>query len=869
MVKKALRILFALILKHPMTVIVLVGILTIASLIAVFYLSIETDVANLLPSDSPVLSTFNKALSTFRTFDFTFVVIEAEEAGQAPSPPELQRRAADLLIQAAETIAPALDNPAYVYSVDYKSDPRLKAFYIINRESRLSCLLMQTDLEAGLAHFAPDMMESYMVRLARHLQSLPLTVEREHILTDPFDLARLFDHRMMVSRGPTYFPMRRGYFLSADGMMLLMVLRPLEPASDLKFSTDLMLFLNRVRDVLIRNNPDFRGKVRVSYYGTHVETVASARTIRHDLLETLLASFIGVLVLFFVGFRRKKALIYVGVPLLVGILWTLGLTQIVLGRLTVVTFAFGAVLIGLGIDFGIHIYNRYLEERGRPDQPSVYKALHTALVRTSEGLLLGALTTALAFFCMFFTSFRGFRELGFVAGSGILCCLVSVILLLPVLVMYLSTQRETRQRFDITSVGLRRLYKAASDYPRVMIILGLVVSVYFTYQARHVRFEESFGALKQPSSAYENLRSRIMERFALPSYQIVAIVTGSTLQGILEKNDRLYDNVESQKGYQILSCDTLRAFLPAVATQRESKKSIRDTVGNRFEPLKERIIFAARKAGLSPMALEPFFKWLARLKDAAEKNEDFILYEDLRDPFIIRLVQGYLVKEGRQYNVVTRIFPPAGRWESSVPQDFLDTISRGAGDVEFTGMAIVTNEIQEMVKRDLAVIILMVTGSVFLLMVLFFGGVRKAIFAIFPVVIGSLWMLGTIRIIGIELNFLNVIVMPMIIGIGVDNGIHLIQRYYERGKDPTLSDLRRAVSRTGRALVMTSLTTIVGFGSLALADFRGIREMGLISILGITYTLIASLILLPALLKIWTQRHTFWDLISREEGEIR
>jgi predicted RND superfamily exporter protein len=68
---------------------------------------------------------------------------------------------------------------------------------------------------------------------------------------------------------------------------------------------------------------------------------------------------------------------------------------------------------------------------------------------------------------------------------------------------------------------------------------------------------------------------------------------------------------------------------------------------------------------------------------------------------------------------------------------------------------------------------------------------------------------------------------------------------------------------------MTSLTTIVGFGSLALADFRGIREMGLISILGITYTLIASLVLLPALLKIWTQRHTFWDLISREEGEIR
>jgi len=161
-------------------------------------------------------------------------------------------------------------------------------------------------------------------------------------------------------------------------------------------------------------------------------------------------------------------------------------------------------------------------------------------------------------------------------------------------------------------------------------------------------------------------------------------------------------------------------------------------------------------------------------------------------------------------------------------------------------------------------------------LLLYFGNLAKALFAIFPVLLGSLWMLGTVQILGIELNFLNVVVMPMIIGVGVDNSIHLVQRYYERSSDagakndsPHLGDLRRAVARTGRALVMTSLTTIVGFGSLALADFKGVREMGLISILGMAYTLIVSLAILPALLIIWGERHTLWDIISRDNGEIR
>lgn len=863
--KRFLRLFVALTLRHPMIIIVVLGILTISSIAAIMYLDIETDVTTLLPADSPVSRTLDEALKTFKSFDYTFVVLEASEPEQG-----------DLLIRAAEKLAPALENPAFIYDVSYKLDPRLKDFYLDKEEERISCLLGEKDLESALARFEPATLHRYVVRLARRLQVVTSPETKRRLLEDPLELAELFSRRLMVSQGLTPFPLRKGHFLSEDEKVLLMVLRPLEPSSDLKFSTQLISFLNRAKEAMIEGDSNYQGKVIVTFLGSHAEAVANTRMVRRDLFQTLIASFIGVLVLFLFVFRRKEAIIFVGLPLFVAILWTLGLTQLVLGRLTVVTFAIGAVLIGLGIDFAIHIYNRFLEERRRSDTRSIQRDLQTALVKTGEGVLLGALTTAAAFYAMAFTSFRGFRELGFVAGSGILCCFASIFLLLPLLIRYVSPGASPRKGAGMTSFGLPRLYQMVSEYPRLFIILALVITVYFAFQASFVRFDEQFGALKQPSRSYAELWQRLQKRFPLPSHQIIAIVSASTLQGVLEKNDRLFENMENQDIYPILSCDTLRAFLPSIQTQKRSKRLIMDTIGKEFEVLKQRLINQAARVGLSPEAVGPFLDRLSGLRAAARKDDYFIRYKHLRNPFVIQLVQHYLVKQdfyvtrSRQYKVVTRIFPPAGQqWVARVPRAFLNTLSRGIGRVDFTGVAIVADEIQNLVKQDLARMMLLVIGAVFVILVLYFGRLHKTLFAILPVVCGCIWMLGTIRILGIRLNFLNVVVIPMIIGVGVDNGIHLMQRYYEGTDRPGGENLKQAVEMTGRALVMTSLTTIVGFGSLALADFRGIREMGLLSIFGIAYILFASIILLPALLHIWGRRRRLSDLIGREDGEIR
>jgi predicted RND superfamily exporter protein len=137
-------------------------------------------------------------------------------------------------------------------------------------------------------------------------------------------------------------------------------------------------------------------------------------------------------------------------------------------------------------------------------------------------------------------------------------------------------------------------------------------------------------------------------------------------------------------------------------------------------------------------------------------------------------------------------------------------------------------------------------------------------------------MLGSMHILGIQMNFLNIIVMPMVIGIGVDSGIHLLQRYYAAtAQDPVPQHSKNSdhlfttIENTGRAVVITSFTTIIGFGSLVFASFRGIREMGILSILGVGFCLISTLTILPAVLKIWERRKRFTDFVGIEQDEIR
>lgn len=833
------------------------GISLLATVAAVFSianrLSIEMDMSELLPEDSEVARIRRDAVFDFGSFDFMLAVLEARGPGQA-----------DQLRGAASELAEALRDPRFVQRVTYRFEP-VGITGSPRMDARGIALLTEEDWQALQRSVTEERIGMQMRHLAGLLLGPLSQSQRRQRLRDPFNFARVIEERVQVKSGPLKVNLNENYFMSEDGRMLLMLMWPVQPATDVGFARSFDQFLRETREGMFLRNPHWSDdpgdpstrQFDILFFGPHYETIADTKVVQRDFLRTSVISLLAVLALFFLAFRRPEALLFVATPLVIGVVWTLGLASWYPGRLTQVTMAFSPILIGLGIDFSVHIYNRYLEEM-KPGLPA-RAALQTAVAGTGPSIFAGALTTMLAFVGMMFTSFVGFRELGLVAATGVACCLLAVILTLPPMLAYAGESRlGSFTRRPMPNFGLRRVYFTVSSYPRITVAAALVLCVYFGLHARSVAFEDDFRELRQHSEEYAALRDRITERFQVPTTQIIIILRNETLEGALADNDRLFGNIGAAETlYPLIAKDSLRYFYPSAETQRRQLARMADYD---LEPIRTRIRRQAAENRLSAAIFDPFMERLEAYQAAA--REALAAFEEEGPPIdltrigrdermlaLTRLSQRYITNEGGEdWRVVTRLYPPpTADWATGIPEPFRAALSEGIESrIEITGTTIIQEELRRVIIRDLARAVLIILVLVYAYLLVYFENPLRAALALLPVVISMLCVLGTIELLGMKLHYLNIIALPMLVGIGVDAGIHIIQRFREDGG----RNLRNAVTRTGRAVVITSLTTMFGFGSLAFASFSGIRDLGLIAIMGVVYTMFAALMVLPAVLRL-------------------
>ncbi len=835
--------------KYPRGMLLIALLLTVGAIHGIMQLHIDSNVLKLLPDDSAAARTFVRALQDFGAFDYMLVLIESPEPHQE-----------DKLIEVADSFAMTINDRAYISSLDYKLDKEMIDFFQKYAEERFVFLLTESDWEEIKTRLEPENIKKEL-SLLKHRMIAAKGFAGRRMIEDPLNFSGIVRKRLMHSSGPTELNLRRGYFISRQGSMLMMIVKPFKPSSDVLFCRNLMDFLKRSKKAELARLGEKDKGIDIHFVGSHVEAYHDAQLIRRDLFTTGFASFVFVLVLFILAFRRLDSLIFVAIPLFVSITWTLGLTGLLFQHLTIVTFAFIAVLIGLSVDFAIHIYNRFVEEleKGR----HLYPALRLAIIRTGKGIITGALTTAAAFYCLNFTSFNGFKELGTIAGNGILCGMVAIYMILPPLLVLRWRKIITREPLvsQIGSFHLDWITNRLLNYPRLVIILAMIITVYLGYFATGVKFNQNVRKLRQPNPDYLALKRKLKNHFSLPGNQVIALVSGKTIEQTLERNDLLYENIENAKDtYPILSCDSLRTFLPSRQTQLNAQRLI---LSLNIDRIREDLRREAAALGYAEGTFDQFFKRLEHLQSFAYHGE-IMTYDSIKSPTLYRLVQRYMVDAGNAFRIVTHIYPYEGSWYFQVPREALNTFSDGVPRVHFTGVTILSSALERMAMNDLALAVILVTLSVFLITLFHFGNITRTLMAAAPIMCSMIWMLGTMAILGLELNFLNIIVVPMIIGLSIDDGIHLVGRYYELKKH----NIRNAIEFTGRAVVLTSLTTMLAFGSLALGNYRGVREMGLLAIIGLGYALFSSLIVLPAILKIWGKKYRLSEFLAVEEGEI-
>lgn len=580
-------------------------------------------------------------------------------------------------------------------------------------------------------------------------------------------------------------------------------------------------------------------------------------------------SILGITLLYMVFFRGLRHPVMAVFALFVGIGWTLAYITFFVGHLNILSISFTVILVGLGIDFGIHYTSRYLQCRREGDDTR--EALIHSAREVGPGILTGALTTAAAFFMAGFTEFTGVAELGLIAGGGILFCCTAAFTVLPIFI-YMSDSRRPVEKLPVPKNPNDGL-AVFQLHPRYTLPIGLCVIILLGMGMKNLRYDYNLLNLQPEGLESVALEMRLMEE---SKQSVWFALSMSQDRNLLLKRMEKFNQLESvERVEQILT------LLPEENPQKESL----------ILDIHETLAQTPQNAGMAPiLSLREmencFTKIVQYLKMKSEYDHYRQRIEHLRKNFhnltphdYFQRMEEYQKCLGEdllaKFQTIQEISSPQPPQLSDLPQPLVERFMSpdgtyllkvyGKGDLwdmenmeqfvrevrsvdpHVTGNPLQTYECSLQMKACYEEAAWLALGIVMILLYLDMQSIRHTLFALTPVFLGMLVTFGVMGYLDIPLNAANMIVLPLILGIGIDDGVHIVHDFrHQHGKH-----LYRVSPSISMSVILTSLTTILGFGTLMIAEHRGLQSLGVVLSLGVTSCWLTSLLILPALLSVF------------------
>jgi len=788
---------------HVITAGLLLGVLGFFSSIN---LSIDTDISNLLPEQNPVV----QAMKQLRQ------VVGGEAAAAvaitSSSFQSNRRFAEDLIPVVLQQTQP--DGEPYFTRVDYRKDTS----FMEN-----NALYFATDSELiGLMDFLVEM--SSLEHLLRSAEA-ELTINSSS-----------FFENIAVNEYP----------ISDDSLTMVLRFYPARAQTDVGYIEQAFSMLDSVSTAL--NASAYQADMQIVLGGRMQRQMVEINAITNEVTTSFGMGVIVILLLvtgyFFVKAYYAKACkkndirtmvllatripviaALIGIPLVLSLLWTFGLAQVVYGSLNLMTSILGLILFGLSIDYGIHFYARYSEERAGGE--SVEQSVVTTFQSSGQAILIAGLTTAISLFVLIFADFRGFSEFGFIACTGIIFGLVSMLFILPaLLVLFERTSLLSLQPSSSSPHG-RKTASKAFPAAGIVVTAGLIsVAVAIVFFSR-VSFEYDFDTLEPVFEEYEKRHLVISRVYPTSNYRNPAFIMLDAGEDVEPLLANLRARVESDT--TILSVEALQERFPTDPVDQ----------ARRLEYLAE----------IRRLLNGPFFTLantedVQRLRQAAQTTEAIGL-SDVPE----YLTDMFTAKDGSLGSFVM-IYPEQGLSDGRNSMAFSESIGRielANGTVYYAAStSLVAAEMLRLLQKESSWIISATFLLVLLLMYLNFKDRYLTLLALTPLIVGMLWTFLLMEITGVKLNFYNMVVLPVLLGIGNDAGVHIVHRYIELGR----GSIRQVLSTTGKHVAMASVTTMIGFSGSLLSSHPGLQSIGHIAVLGIASTLLSALVFLPALLQL-------------------
>ncbi len=814
------------------------AVLAAASLLLASRLSFDTDMLRLLPQEDPAIGAYVEALEDFGTFSYLLVVVRIPE-GAVVDPYEMlaEELAGDLrALPELDRVEHRLGDPEELLASFFP-----KAMLFLSPEERRA-------LEARLTDAAIAGRTRELARLIRTPQGL---AAKQLVKLDPFGLAQVFFDRLQGSQGGLQVDWTSGYYLSRDHRLLLILASPERPPQDVEFVERLVASVDAaVARRLARwgeiAGPEPPPTPEVALGGPYLTSLGDASLIRRDLIINIGTSALGVFLLFLFAFRRKGALLYAFVPLLFAIVVTFGFIAVTVGTLSSATSSVAALLIGLGIDFVIVSYGRYVEERRRGAGLSA--ALSAMSGSSGRAVFIGAVTTAATFYAFTFTDFTGLRQTGFLVGTGILICLVSVLLLLPAMLAWADdrhARRRTAPHLYLHDVGGNVLMRFAMRRPRPVLIAGVALTAVALVLASRLTFDESMKTMRPRGNRGMEVTEDVGRHFGSGFESMLLLLSGESQAEVLALGERAAAGArELVRGGVLRGFGGMPSLIPGPGRQREALAWLAAARRGALDMARIRSTFEREAAaqGLRAGSFSPGLDLLERAAGLTEPVGVEALAESEQTALLLRR---YLHRDAGGWTSALYLYPPAGKWRREPPRQAVELADALGPGAVLTGVNVINHRVRQLVLRDAWIAGLLGFALVALLLWLDFRDFKLALLALAPLLVGISWMLGAMAVLDIQMNFINIFVTTMIIGIGVDYAVHVLHRYRELQRHDA-AEVERGLVETGNAVVVAALATIVGFGSITFSSYPGLVTTGKVAILGALCTCLVAITLLPA-----------------------
>ncbi|MFI5165123.1 MAG: MMPL family transporter [Thermoanaerobaculales bacterium] len=791
------------------------------------HLKFETDVLNLMPRHDPVLAEFRRVLEEFGSLETLLLAVPV------PSEDALERT-----LSFVDALEKGVSASPYLVRVDaHLEDPVRLADAVL----RHATLFLDRDGLAALGARLTDAgLEARAADIRADLDTPHGMVAKELAVRDPLGFLPWLLARLNRTPASLKVDFSSGYYLAADHSLVLILAKPKGPAQDIDFDAVLLADL-RARIAKVRSNFAEDQEVglsevpEVTIGGGHRIAFEDATLIKSDIVSNSVSSVVGVLLLFFFAYRRFATAHYAFMPLGTGLAATFIFAAVTLGQLNSATSGFSALLVGLGIDFTIVTYGRYLE--GRLAGLPVAESLDVMALQTGPAVVLGAMTTVGTFFAFLATRFTGLREFGLLTGTGIVFMGAAAFLILPALVTLFDRDLAPPQPSRwLRPAGVMRW---AAAHRRFVLLGAALLSVAAVLALFSISFDDDVRNLRSPANQGVAVQEKAARAFGFSFNSMMIRVEARDLDTVLTKVHQLAAALDQLVDTRVLSgYESLANLVPPRAAQEQALAWLaahRELAEP--ERVRRRLLGALTSHGLVASVFEP---GVAALDEALRPGGPVSL-EMWRGTPVQQLVDRSLHIENGRVSTVINVYAPPGMWRREAPPQLVSLV-RSVSGAHLTGVNLVAQRLRQTVWED--AVLAGVLGLVLVLVVLLYDlrSLSDSLACLLPVAVGVVWALAVMAIAKYPLNLLNVFVITMVIGVGSDYAIYILHRLRE-GAD--LEDL----AQTGRAVVLSALTAIVGFGTLVTTHYPGLQSMGWMATLGVAFSCFAAVVLVPLVVR--------------------